>query len=198
MGRLTRVTSPEQASPSQPQYYRAHDACSLSNPWAAVALSATSYGLILRAIAPAQLSPLKLRATIRGLSATHLTISTILALCTLRYANWSSSKELHHETSHRNSKPASQSVPGKPSPATYLDDTHNQLITDRSALANTITFFETGYLIHDTSALLYSSYLQHNRDSILSASPTTPHLPPPPSRTYLLVHLHSNLYYCRA
>ena len=76
-------------------------------------------------------------------------------------------EELHHETSHRNSKSVSHSILEKPNPGTYLDDTHNQLIAGRSALANTITFFETGYLIYDTSALLYSSCLQHNHDSIL-------------------------------
>ena len=155
--------------------------CSLSNPWA-------SYGLSFRAIAPAQLSPLKLRATIRE-SLCYPLNHCYHSCSALRHANWSSSEELHHETSHRNSKPVSHSVLENPSPGTFLDDTHNPLIAGRSALANTVTFFETGYLIYDTSALLYSLCLQHNRDSTSVCLPALPMTPSPSSTTSHLSHL---------
>ncbi|OCL13373.1 hypothetical protein AOQ84DRAFT_111477 [Glonium stellatum] len=155
------------------------------SPWAIVALSATSYGLILRSIVSPEPSPLKLRATIRGLSATHSIVTTILALYVLRHANWSSPKELRHERPARISKPESQNAIEKPSSATYLDDTYNPLIADHSSLANTITSFETGYLIYDTSALLYSSYLQNSRRSI----PRTPLYLAKDSPVFLAHHL---------
>ena len=94
--------------------------------WTAVALSATSYGLIFPAI-----SNYEQRFAV-SLLPTQLLLPTIIALCALRYTNWSSSEEFHHDTSHRNSKPVSQSVLEKPSPGTYLDDTHNPLIAGPS------------------------------------------------------------------
>ncbi|KAF2490052.1 hypothetical protein BU16DRAFT_169294 [Lophium mytilinum] len=140
------------------------------SPWTTVVLTAASYALILRALSPAPTTLATLRSNNRKLSATHSTITTTLALYCLRYSSW----DLPDSTPSPSASQGSPKQPIDPSTTprtTHLDDSHNPLIQSRSTFANYITSFETGYIIHDILALLYSSYLSRSLPRSLLRAP---------------------------
>ena len=111
--------------------------------WRLVLGSTIGYGVLLTIITRTKHAERPLRTDIKAISSIHASIATILAIVAL-WQKWHVPIEdvLIESNSQRESEHPKR-----------LDDQGNVLIYGKSALANAITSWETGYLIYDLGAL---------------------------------------------
>jgi len=111
-----------------------------ATPFGLVALSACSYGLLLRTVR--RYNPPPSVGQIKAISAGHAVLTSLLAVYVLRQPQWKTSTNLSSLHSGDSSTAGGN-----------LDDSFNPLIQGRSALGNAIMALETGYLLYDTCAI---------------------------------------------
>ncbi|KAF2453308.1 hypothetical protein BDY21DRAFT_128692 [Lineolata rhizophorae] len=134
------------------------------SPYLTAGLSASTYAFLLRFLSSKNVNAFDRNTRIKGISALHAIISSIITIYALNTpSQWTPVGLTSQQDALRlfePSKPRSPSAPAAPSAAENLDDSLNPMIKSRSDLANKLTAWETGYLIYDTYALLHLTSLK--------------------------------------
>lgn len=118
------------------------------SPYGIVTLSSATYSTILWVLFRQDRTPQSFRLWIKAISAGHSTFATCLTVVSL-CQKW-----------HINASQGSLRMPSESEKHGRLDDSQNPLISGRNILANFVTAWEAGYLVYDTGALFFESYVK--------------------------------------